>query len=285
MSDKSSTVDEIDGDPAPTSRLRRMVECGVFVALYVALGYALQLDANAYLVMGIPLTLLFQRFVARKPIRAMWVRAAPPPGFDRWGVLLAVALAAYPAYLLFTALRDGAPWSLVLLLTAAAGGAVAAAYAIRHARSDTPKWLAWCMFTAGGIAVLLMVGGAMGPLAIRSLGESLKIGGTSFLLYLPIVFAIEEVTFRGALDSHVNLPGEGRGIGSAVYVSAIWGLWHLPMAEPAPILETVGQLLLLHIPVGLFLSIYWRRSGNLLVPGVTHAFMDSVRNAISSVII
>jgi membrane protease YdiL (CAAX protease family) len=32
------------------------------------------------------------------------------------------------------------------------------------------------------------------------------------------------------------------------------------------------------VPMGVFLSIYWRRSGNLAVPGFAHAFGDAVRN-------
>ena len=31
---------------------------------------------------------------------------------------------------------------------------------------------------------------------------------------------------------------------------------------------------------GVPFSIYWRRSGNLLVPGVPHALIDAVRNAL-----
>jgi len=93
------------------------------------------------------------------------------------------------------------------------------------------------------------------------------------------------VTFRGALDSHVHHPGEPHEILSAVCVSALRGLWHYPIAPSGTLLATIGQLLLLHVPVGVFLSVYWRRSGNLLVPGSTHAFMDAVRNAICSTII
>jgi len=32
--------------------------------------------------------------------------------------------------------------------------------------------------------------------------------------------------------------------------------------------------------MGVALSIYWRKSGNLGVPGTAHALADSVRNAI-----
>ena len=33
----------------------------------------------------------------------------------------------------------------------------------------------------------------------------------------------------------------------------------------------------------IFLSIFWRRSGNLAVPGFSHAFSDSVRNILIGV--
>ena len=31
---------------------------------------------------------------------------------------------------------------------------------------------------------------------------------------------------------------------------------------------------------GFFMSVYWRKSGNLIAPRFTHAFIDSVRNAV-----
>jgi membrane protease YdiL (CAAX protease family) len=42
----------------------------------------------------------------------------------------------------------------------------------------------------------------------------------------------------------------------------------------------VPQLLIPQVLIGVPLSIYWRRSGNLAVPAFTHAFIDSVRNAL-----
>lgn len=194
--------------------------------------------------------------------------------------MVAIALMAYPGYLFLAALWRGDSWSTIGILFAATCGAVCTAYAWQFVRPDIVRWLLLCLLTAGGIAVALMLGGALGPLVRRPPQEMFSIAGKSFLLYLPIVFVIEEVTFRGALDSHVHHPGEPHEIFSAVWVSALWGL-----AAAGPLFETIGQLLLLHIPVGVFLSIYWRLSGNLLVPGVSHAFMDAVRNAIASTII
>ncbi len=77
---------------------RRLAEAAAFVALWGALGFALRLGGEAYLVLGIPLGVAFQLGVARRPIRAAWVREAPPLRFGRTGVVAALAFAAaFPA--------------------------------------------------------------------------------------------------------------------------------------------------------------------------------------------
>jgi membrane protease YdiL (CAAX protease family) len=68
---------------------------------------------------------------------------------------------------------------------------------------------------------------------------------------------------------------------SAFFVSALWGLWHVPLAigqKPLP-LFVVG-LIGVHCAVGVPLSLCWRRSGNLFVTCATHALIDAVRNAL-----
>jgi len=52
----------------------------LFIALWMALGWTLKLDPNQYLLLGTPLTVIFQLFVNRRPLRAMWVRNAPHAG-------------------------------------------------------------------------------------------------------------------------------------------------------------------------------------------------------------
>ena len=100
------------------------------------------------------------------------------------------------------------------------------------------------------------------------------------LLYVPVVFVLEEVAFRGAFDAHVYHPGEGRGSLTAVVVSALWGLWHLPLLlGRRPLWMLIPGLVAVHCVIGLPLSIAWRRSGNLFVPGVTHALVDAIRDA------
>jgi len=65
--------------PAQTKagQLRRVVEIVLFVALWIGIGLRFQLDADAYLLLGIPLTVFFQLAIRRKPIRALWVRSTP----------------------------------------------------------------------------------------------------------------------------------------------------------------------------------------------------------------
>jgi membrane protease YdiL (CAAX protease family) len=37
-----------------------------------------------------------------------------------------------------------------------------------------------------------------------------------------------------------------------------------------------------HVAVGTVLSLFWRRSGNLVVPALGHAFLDALRNALAA---
>jgi hypothetical protein len=50
-----------------TSRRRRSLEAVAFVAVWVVAGYLLPISANAYLLLGIPLTIGFQVLVRRRP--------------------------------------------------------------------------------------------------------------------------------------------------------------------------------------------------------------------------
>jgi membrane protease YdiL (CAAX protease family) len=107
----------------------------------------------------------------------------------------------------------------------------------------------------------------------------LLVFGQYMLLYFPAVFLLEEVVFRGALDSHLQREGERYGALTAIYVSLLWALWHIPVAGGEPV---IGLILVMGT-VGPFLSLWWRRSGNLAVSGGTHTFIDSVRNAVGDI--
>jgi membrane protease YdiL (CAAX protease family) len=110
-----------------------------------------------------------------------------------------------------------------------------------------------------------------------------------FLLYFAVTFMLEEVAFRGALDSHIYQPptdGERRGGSawlSAIFVSVLWGIWHLPAlptGTAAAFAAAIPALIMIHALVGVPLSFCWRASGTLVLPAAAHALIDSYRNCV-----
>jgi hypothetical protein len=262
--------------PKPPSRSRRWAEGLLFVAAWMALGFGLRLDTNSYLLIGIPLTLAFQILVRRDPLRSLWVREAPRArsGFLIVGAILAIL----PASLLVAAAL-ARQWAVAGWCASAVAGAFAAGYALRDFRRETFRTLAFCLLTAGTMGILWMVRARI-ELGIHR-RPNLWGGLGDLALYFPVCFILEEVSFRGALDSHLCRPGDRLPFLSAILGGAAWGLWHLPTLKP----EYRGiwsglELVIVHTTVGVPLAISWRRGGNLAVPAFTHALIDAVRNAI-----
>jgi membrane protease YdiL (CAAX protease family) len=233
--------------------------------------------------MGVPITFAFQWFVRRQPLQAMWVISAPPFRLDGKGKVIALGLAAIP---LVSAVGAAAArqWALCAWSVCATGGAIPAAYALRHFRRTLVRPLLACLSINSVIVGLIWTALSAWPVGVRAGGaRSLAYGFAfvimSLIIYIPVVFVMEEVSFRGVLDAHLHRPGEGRGWGSALFLSALWGLWHLPIAGDIS-LQTVGELLFFHCAVGVVLSLYWRRTGTLVISGASHAFIDAVRDAL-----
>jgi hypothetical protein len=311
--------------PHEPGRGRRALEAAAFVALWMALGWLIRpafkvrpeapLEspfALAYLMLGIPLTALFQVVIRRQPLRAMWVRDAPPPRLGRWGWLIAAGLMAIPALGTLAELGEG-KWASAAFAAGALLGAIGAAYAIRQLRRPALRLMALCLAVVAAIdvavsALLHRVFPELPPFLAPTPGRMLLVL-VATANYLPTCFVYEEVTFRGTLDAHLHPPskgrstgspaaphdpeldartrhpGGGRGWASALYVSALWGLWHLPVAYPGPdsLPELVGGFLLVHVAVGVPLSFFWRRTGNLTVPALAHGFIDALRDALNVV--
>lgn len=269
--------------PGTTGRARRLVEGTAFVGVWIALGYLLPIDGNTYLLLGVPLTVAFQLGVRRRPLRELWLRGAGSRfRLDRVGVALAVALAVTPVFWLVRGVQAG-QWSSTVWAAAAIAGAVPAAWALRNTRflvtlrEAVPTILVGAVIL-GLVAVVpfVLLGRPMDPVAIA--GNALFWAA----LYLPVVFVLEEVAFRGALDAHAHHPGERRGLFTALYVSLLWGLWHLPITPDGPVpgyLEIQGVVvsLLLGVP----LTYAWRRTGSLAPAGVAHAVYDGIRNGLT----
>ena len=249
-----------------------------FVGLWMALGWLLGLDANAYLLLGVPLTVAFQVGVARQPLRALWVRPAKAFRPTLAWIVIALALAALPVYELASAARTSGI-AVMLWYVAAIAGAPAAAYALT--RLDRRAWRA--LAVAGGVVVLIaaaMIAGTAYTRGIALTPAVLWQGLRGSLLYFTVGFVIEEVTFRGALDSFVQ-DSRAPGWLSASFVAVLWGLWHLPvMPGGAALPAAVLALALLHLVVGLGLAYAWRLGGNLAIPALAHALLDGVRNVV-----
>ncbi len=269
-------------DPLPeTSRRRRIGEAVAFVAIWMAAGYLLSLGANAYLLLGVPLTLAFQAYVRRRPLRELFATGTTRLHLGTRGLAVGAALAVVPGY---HAARAASSGDLALLgwYLAAVAGAFCAAFALRadSVRAALRSAALPIVLGAGGMALVLgtlhLVSGA--PLAPRTL---LTIA-TFTALYFPATFLLEEVAFRGALDAHVHHEGEARGWQSAILVSALWGIWHLPVSSglPLPLPLLIAELVTVHVLIGVPLSFAWRRTRNLAGPAFAHAVIDAVRNAL-----
>jgi membrane protease YdiL (CAAX protease family) len=263
-------------------RVTRFAVALAVVGTYIALGILLRLDATAYLLLGIPIVLVFQKSVARRPVQALWLIDARPFRFDRIALIVALGLAVVPAILVIAGVvsRDVSATAYGL---AALAGVAPAAYALRAmdstARRALVRSIATAGFVGGGAFVLAAVAAAK-PGFLADPVANVRIFVFSLLQYIPIVFVIEEVLFRGLLDTYVRGPHLIDDRKSAVFISALWGLWHLPLTFAANGLATLPVLLIFHTALGVLLTSGWRRSGNLAVPGLTHALIDAIRNAL-----
>jgi len=275
------------------SQLRRVIEGTLFVAVWMVIGYALSLNADTYLLVGIPITIIFQIFVARKPLRGLWVRVAPSMKLEslkKGALAVSAVFALFNLIFLFFDVVSG-NWEAALYELVAVLASVPLAYSLSYVSRKTAKPLLMCFATAGliGAGTFLVEYwirlNLVHTVASVTLENFLLVAVVSFTQYLPVVFLLEEVWFRGAFDSHVYHAGEQRPYATALYVSLLWGAWHFPTTYvPSDGLTVglaiLGELLAFQGATGFFLSLYWRKSGNLIVSGSVHAFIDSMRNGL-----
>lgn len=268
-----------EGWAVGATRRRRIMEVVVFVVVWVAAGYVLPITSDGYLLLGIPLTIAFQLLVRRRPLRELFASDTTRFALDGPGRVLAAVLAVVPVVFVVRALSVGS-WVNAGWYLAATGGAVCAAFALRNCSARS----------ALRSAALPMVLGSTGMAAVYSglhLATGTPISASVVvtvivqysLIYFPATFLLEEVSFRGALDAHVHHEGERRGLMSALLISVLWGLWHLPVSNGLPFPIQMGELVVVHILLGVPLSLAWRRTRNLSGPALAHAVNDAVRNA------
>jgi len=258
----------------------RFSQAALFVAGWMALGWCFHLDAYAYLVLGIPLCILFQLYVCRKPLSNCWVRDATTLRLDAVGIAIALAFLIVPVWFLVRE-WSGANWSVRLYFLASLVGAVGVAFALRNLTATAARSLLLCLATAGvlGCAMMLLPAIAQHHALPHTL-ERARFTLVQFLELLPVCFVMEEVAFRGVLDSHIQHPQDSRRWLSAILLSAMWGWWHLPITPASALGAGIIVFPIVHVMIGVPFSLCWRRSGNLFVPATVHALIDAVRNTV-----
>ena len=262
-----------------TAQRYRVLQAAAFVAVWVIAGYLLGLSSNGYLLLGIPMTAACQVLVRRRPLRELFAGGTARFALDRRGVAMASALAITPGYYAIDAFTAG-DWTTFGWYLAAVAGAVAAAFSLQASSILATVRSAAVPMAVGAVGMATVYGavhlasGASLPVmdAVAALAKYTA-------LYYPATFLLEEVTFRGAIDAHVHHDGDPRRWQSAVFVSGLWGLWHLPVSSGFPLPLMVLELVTVHVALGVGLSFAWRRTRNLGGPALAHAAIDAVRNA------
>jgi len=266
---------------------RHYIEAVLFVATWMCLGWVLHLGPEVYLLIGIPLVLVFQTTIRRKPVRALWVRDSERFRLRPLGIAVALALALIPAsaFALSILQRE---WTQSAFLAAACVGAIGAGFAGQYVGSALSRRALLPLGGAVAVGIMSMAIAALtegrSPVVHFRQVPSLLLG---FITYVPVCFALEEVAFRGALDTHVWLPEGSRRQAwvSAFLVSSLWGVWHLPiLGEPTPlaVLAAAPVMILAHAVDGAFIAFSWRASGSLLLPAIYHSLVDAYRDTIQS---
>lgn len=266
---------------AVTGRAARAVVATLVVSGYMAMGFLLGMSAETYLLLGIPITVAFQTLVVRRPLRALWLRDAPGVAFTRRSILASAMLAVAPAGIAVRGLLRGDP-ILAAYGLAAVIGAIGAVYALRAMDRSSVRMAVQASLVSGAILVAVMVAFRAGTGGFHgNIGGALGSALVSVATYLPAVFVIEEVFFRGLLDPYLRGSTAGPERASALYGSALWGIWHLPVVSIGLGPLTIPYLVTVHTVLGYVLVNSWRRTGNLAVPGIAHAFADALRNAVA----
>ena len=262
-------------------RLARAVIATIVIGGYMAIGFAFRLSAEGYLLVGIPITVAFQVLVVRRPLRALWLRGTPPMTFTPRSIVAVVVVAIAPAAIAIRGVGNGDP-VLAAYGLAAMFGAVGAVYTMLAMDRDAVRSTLRATLITSAILVSIIVtyriasGGFNGNLAIAVVTAMISVA-----TYLPVVFVMEEVLFRGLLDPYLHGAAPGPDRASALYGSALWGIWHLPVMSIALGVWTVPYLVAVHTALGYVLVTSWRRTGNLAAPGIAHAVSDALRNAVA----
>ena len=257
----------------------RYIHVAVFVAIYIVIGYLYNLKPQSYLLVGIPLTLIFQLFIVRQPLHKLWLREGEKLHLNKSGWIITLCFIAFPIYkTIELASQDKLTFVNFGYYCASILGAFGVGYCYSNFTKKTTKDFLLCL----GIIAVLRMSWYFFPFMFggQEFNPDYIQGIKSLLTYIPVAFVVEEVVFRGMLDTYIHPSKKSNGLWSAIFISCIWGVWHLPIS----IDQSLGWVLMVALKSGfwgVFLSIFWRRTGNLAVPAFTHAMVDAIRDTVS----
>ena len=259
--------------------LRRYAECAAFVLLWMAVEHCFHLSPIAGQMFGIPLTAAFQLWIARRPLQQLWAFDAGKFRVDGKTLMVAGALVAGCGALLWFGRGHDTPWlgprRLFFYLIVAA--AIPAAIGLRAQRAAAfRRAIPWLL-----AAVAVRVGwyAAWHEGAVLMPAAKLFDFATTWMGEFVAFFLLDEVVFRGALDPHLRDASSGRlhEVCSAVFVSILWAIWHLPAYSPHAkgFLALFNGLTPFYVCVtmmGVLLSFCARRARTLVPSSIMHAF-------------
>jgi membrane protease YdiL (CAAX protease family) len=259
--------------------LRRYLECAAFILGWMACEHYFHLSPLQGQLLGIPLIALFQLFVARRPLQQLWAFDAEK--FRVNGKTLAIAgvfAAACGALLWLGTGRDVVPSGGRLTFFAfIVAAATPTAFAVGQQRAAACRralpWLLAAALLRVGWYAAWHEGAMLVPVA------KLPDFATTWLCEFVAFFLVDEVAFRGALDPHLSGGGTGRlhAWCSAIFVSILWAIWHLPAYNPharsfLALFSGLGPFHVSIMMMGVLLSFCARRARTLVPSSIMHAF-------------
>ena len=258
----------------------RYIYVALFVAIYIIIGYLFNLKPQSYLLAGIPLTCFFQLFIVRQPLHKLWLREGEKFRLNKSGWIITLCFTVFPIYKIVELASQG---KLTFVNSAYYSAAILGALGVGYCYSAFTKKTTKDFLLCFGIIAVLRMSWFLFPFIFgdQEFNPDYIQGIKSLLTYIPVAFVVEEVVFRGMLDTYIHPSKKTNGLWSAIFISCLWGLWHLPLSIDKNLLWIVFLCLRSIGLWGIFLSIFWRRTGNLAVPAFTHAFVDAIRDTVS----
>jgi hypothetical protein len=185
-------------------QFRRVFEVTLFVGAWILIGCVLHLDANSYLLIGLPITFIYQIVVAKAPLRTLWVLAAPQMKIHQTRLaakIIGLGFAAANAVLIYEVVASGY-WIGAAYEGVEIVGSIPLAYAISNFTRSTIRPLLMTLATAGSFGIgmfLLTYAHSVYYLNVQpavSVGSFALSALVSLVQYVPAIFMLEEVSFR-----------------------------------------------------------------------------------------